>query len=119
MTDLFADVGAFSNAPTSSDGKTLGESIASGPPLRLLYLTCGDEDGVSASSYAGAIEGLVEHAGERLRNLYQILIRNGVHDFGVWNNGVYNFLRLAFGGDDPAARQVVKLTLPSGEAANG
>jgi len=116
MTDLFACVGVFSNAPTSSDGKQLGNSIASGHPLRLLYITCGDEDGVSMDSYANAVAGLREHAGDRLLHLYQILIRHGVHDFGVWNNGAYNFLRLAFsdGGEDPAGRLDVKLTLPSG-----
>jgi len=116
MTDLFADVGAFSNAPTSSDGKVLGESIASGPPLRLLYMTCGDEDAISTGSYADAAAGLAEHAGERLRNWYRVLIHHGVHDFGVWHNGAYNFLRLAFGngGDDGIDRRAVKLTLPSG-----
>jgi S-formylglutathione hydrolase FrmB len=117
MTDLFADVGVFSNAPTSSDGNVLGDSIASGGyPLRLLYMTCGDEDGVSMNSYASATAGLADQAKDRLRQMYQVLIHNGVHDFGVWNNGAYNFLRLAFadGGEDSSGQQIVKLTLPSG-----
>src|SRR5690606_36419557 len=45
MTDLFAYVGAFSNAPTSSHGKILGSSISlSVNRLKLLYMTCGDAD---------------------------------------------------------------------------
>jgi S-formylglutathione hydrolase FrmB len=116
MTDLFAYVGAFSNAPTSSDGTVLGDSVASGHLLRLLYMTCGDGDGISMRCYTEAIAGLAERAGERLGSLYQVLIRDGVHDFGVWNNGAYNFLRLAFreSGEGQTGRHVAELTLPSG-----
>jgi S-formylglutathione hydrolase FrmB len=64
MTDLFAYVGAFSNAPTSSSGKVLGSSIAlSGNRLKLLYMTCGDVDGVSIDCYAQSIDGLADIAG--------------------------------------------------------
>ncbi len=117
MTDLFAYVGAFSNAPTSSNGTVLGDSVAAGPMLRLLYMTCGDGDGISIKCYEDAIAGLAECAGERLGSLYQVVIQGGVHDFGVWNNGAYNFLRLAFGesGEGRTGRQhVVEVTLPSG-----
>ena len=99
MEDLFAYVGAFSNAPTSSDGKVLGASIAScGHSLNLLYITCGDADGVACQSgYEKAVEGLTEAAKDNLENYYQILIKGGVHDSNVWNNGAYNFIRLSFG----------------------
>ena len=99
MVDLFAYVGAFSNAPTSSDGKLLGASIAScSYRLHLLYITCGDADGVAyQEGYAKAIEGLSEAAGDNFEDYYRVLIKDGIHDFKVWNNGAYNFIRLSFG----------------------
>lgn len=97
LGDLFGYVGAFSNAPTSSDGTVLGASIASSSHrLHLLYMTCGDADDVAIGSYANSIEGLTDAAGEHLDNFYQILIKDGAHDSNVWNNGAYNFFRLSF-----------------------
>jgi len=98
MEDLFAYVGAFSNAPTSSDGKILGNSLAShGYRINLLYLTCGDADKVAGEmGYRKSIDGLKEAAGNNLENYYEVLIKGGVHDSYVWNNGAYNFARLAF-----------------------
>lgn len=97
MTDLFAYVGAFSNAPTSSNGNVLGSSIVSQEhKLHVLYLSSGDQDGVVVGSYAGAIEGLMGTAHAYMDRYFQILIRDGVHNFDVWNNGAYNFSRLVF-----------------------
>jgi S-formylglutathione hydrolase FrmB len=98
MGDLFAYVGAFSNAPTSSDGKVLGDSIASCDyRINLLYITCGDADGVAGElGYAKAVDGLTEAAGNNLENYYQVLIKGGGHDPNVWTNGAYNFIRLSF-----------------------
>jgi S-formylglutathione hydrolase FrmB len=98
MLDLFAYTGAFSNAPTSSNGKTLGESIASSEhKLQLLYLTCGDSDEISYDiGYNYASDGLKEAAGNKLGDFYRVKIKNGVHNFEVWNNGLCNFSRLIF-----------------------
>ncbi|WMJ86564.1 alpha/beta hydrolase [Anaerocolumna sp. MB42-C2] len=98
MLDLFAYTGTFSNAPTSSDGKYLGASIGSGSfKLHMLYMTCGDADGVAyGAGYSKAVKGLMEAAGINLGDYYRILIKDGIHDFNVWNNGAYNFSRLAF-----------------------
>lgn len=97
MIDLFAYVGAFSNAPTSSDGKTLGVSLTSCVHnLHLLYITCGDADEVAIGSYIKSIDGLIHQSGNHLNHFYQILIKDGFHDFHVWNNGAYNFSRLIF-----------------------
>ncbi|HBL36244.1 MAG TPA: esterase [Firmicutes bacterium] len=99
MQDIFAYVGAFSNAPTTSAGSILGSKMASsGHKMDLLYITCGDNDDIAMSSYEIAVNGLRETAGEYLNHYYQVLIKGGAHDFGVWNNGAYNFLRLCFGG---------------------
>jgi hypothetical protein len=101
MTDLFAYVGAFSNAPTSSNGHTLGASIASGGHrLRLLYMTCGDADGISIDCYAQSNEGLADIAGDYIDEYHQVLIKDGVHDFNVWYNGAYQFIRLSFGNGE-------------------
>lgn len=97
MIDLFAYAGAFSNAPTSSEGPVLGASLASAAhKLHLLYMTCGDRDEISAAVYAQSIHGLAEAAGDNLGEFHRVLIPGGVHDFGVWNHGAYNFVRLAF-----------------------
>lgn len=98
MLDLFAYAGAFSNAPTSSSGDILGGGIASSScKLNLLYITCGDADEISYQSpYIGATDRLAEAAGDKLCELYKVVIKDGKHDFMVWNNGLYNFLRFAF-----------------------
>lgn len=113
MIDLFAYVGAFSNAPTSSGGNVLGASLASSDhKLQLLYMTCGDADGVAITSYAKSIEGLIDQAGNHLGPYYQVLMKDGFHDFKVWNNGAYNFSRLIFrNSDDYAVSGVVQETL--------
>lgn len=98
MLDLFTYVGAFSNAPTSSDGSTLGASVASSPhKVDLLYITCGDADRVALESgYERTVKGLKEAAGDHLINYHHFLIKDGDHNFDVWNNGAYNFVRLCF-----------------------
>jgi hypothetical protein len=99
MLDLFAYAGAFSNAPTTSDGRVLGTSIAScGHKLEMLYLSCGDLDEVSYRiGYMKAVNGLEKAAGKNLGDFYKVVIKNGIHDFYVWNISAYNFARLSFG----------------------
>ncbi|MBP1966129.1 alpha/beta hydrolase [Paenibacillus aceris] len=113
MIDLFAYVGAFSNAPTSSDGKTLGDSLTSCVhKVDLLYLTCGDADGIANGSYIKSIDELIHQSGDHLNHFFQILIKDGVHDFHVWNNGVYNFSRLIFKNyDDHVMSYILRKTL--------
>ncbi|NOU67008.1 esterase [Paenibacillus sp. LMG 31461] len=109
MIDLFAYVGAFSNAPTSSDGTTLGVSLTSCEyNLHLLYTTCGDADGVAIGSYIKSIDGLMHQSENHLHHFFQILIKDGFHDFHVWNNGAYNFSRLIFGNCDDLGRPHVR-----------
>ncbi|MGO4181879.1 alpha/beta hydrolase [Paenibacillus sp. TAF43_2] len=101
MTDIFAYVGSFSNAPTSSNGKLLGTSIAlRGRKLQVLYMTCGDADEVSFKCYNQSIEGLTDRAGDFLNSYYQVTIKGGIHDFQVWHNGAYHFIRLLFGNGE-------------------
>ena len=112
MQDLFASVGAFANAPTTSEGKSLGANIAASEyKTNLLYITCGDQDEIAMSSYERAVTGLPETAGENLNHYYQVLLKGGTHDFSVWYNGAYNFLRLCFGKKESSLKKVVKMTL--------
>lgn len=116
MLDLFAYVGAFSNAPTTSDGSVLGNSIAScGHKLDLLYITCGDADAISyEAGYAKAENGLADAAGACLGLYCLITIKSGLHDFNVWHNGAYHFIRMAFGRSAADGKQhTVRMTLDS------
>jgi hypothetical protein len=62
--------------------------------MELLYITCGDHDDLALISYEMEVNGLLETAGANLNHYYQVLVKGGTHDFGVWNHGAYNFLRL-------------------------
>lgn len=97
MLDLFGAVGSFSCAPTSSEGRVLGSSIkAAGQSLHALYMNCGDRDDISFGVFRRSTDGLAEHAGGLLRRFVPFVVRDGVHDFRVWNLGAWHFLRLAF-----------------------
>ncbi len=98
MLDLFAYAGTFSNAPTSSSGSVLGESIAScGHRLDVLYMSCGDLDEVAYNiGYQRAVNGLDKAAGANLGDFYRVIIKGAAHDFAVWHSGAYNFARLCF-----------------------
>jgi len=112
MQDLFAYVGAFSNAPTSSEGRVLGAGIAASEyPMELVYITCGDADGIAMSSFRGSTNGLLNAADGKIKNYYQIVLKGGGHDFNVWNNGAYNFARLIFKETDNEATKTVITTL--------
>jgi hypothetical protein len=60
-------------------------------------MTCGDADEVSIDCYTQSNEGLADIAEDYLDAYYQVPIKDGVHDFNVWNNGAYHFIRLSFG----------------------
>lgn len=113
MLDLFAYLGAFSNAPTSSKGKTLGASIASSDyNLSLLYLSCGDADGVAYNAgYLNTVDGLWETAGDKVKNYSRVIMEKGVHDFTVWNHSAYNFIRLSFGNEYEQMEQKYSFSL--------
>lgn len=95
LLDLFSRVGVFSNAPTSSTGDVVGSSIAASEhKLDLLFMTCGDEDGISISCFNNSIDGLMDKAADHIGQTYQTVIKGGKHDFGVWLVSVYNFLQM-------------------------
>ena len=98
MLDLFAYIGAFANAPTTSDGSTLGQAIkASSYKPSLVYLTCGLLDEIAYEiGYKRGLTGLESTSADSIGDLYKVLIEKGGHEPNVWNNGLYNFLKLVF-----------------------
>ncbi|MDF2485220.1 MAG: esterase [Herbinix sp.] len=108
MLDLFAHVGAFSNAPTSSNGQILGNSIASsGYKIQTLYINCGDEDAIAfEAGFTTSMKGLCRTADEQLVSFHQEIIPAGKHNFEVWNYGALRFLLLCY-GDENDSKTVV------------
>lgn len=95
--DTFAWIGGFSSAPnTKTPDKLLPDPETAKKKLKLLWISCGDKDGLITFS----------------RRTHEYLFRNnvphiyyiepGVHDFNVWKNGLYMFSQLLFKAVDPS-----------------
>lgn len=89
--DKFSWVGGFSSAPnTKKPEELVPDSEAAKQKLKLLYISCGDKDGLlnfSKRTHDYLTEKNVPH-------IYYI--EPGVHDFKVWKNGLYMFSQLLF-----------------------
>ncbi|SHJ75085.1 Enterochelin esterase [Tangfeifania diversioriginum] len=89
--DKFAWVGGFSSAPnTKSPEELIPNPKVAKEQLKLLWLSCGDKDGLidisnRTSNYLK--ENDVPHRYE---------IYDGNHDFGVWKTSLYKFSQLLF-----------------------
>lgn len=90
--DTFAWVGGFSSAPnTRRPASLLKDHAEAAKKLRLLYVACGDRDGlfkISQGVHAMLEENKVPHA-------YRV-IPGGGHDFRVWRSDLYHFAQLLF-----------------------
>lgn len=90
--DKFAWVGGFSSAPnTKRPADLLRKPLEDAEQLRLLYVSCGDKDGllrVSEGVHAMLEEKMVPH-------LWRV-IPGGGHDFRVWKSDLYHLARLLF-----------------------
>jgi len=95
--DVFAWVGGFSSAPnTKSPQELLPDPEAAKRKLKLLWISCGDNDGLitfSRRTHDYLYEKGVPH-------IYYI--EPGVHDFKVWKNGLYMFSQFLFKPADPS-----------------
>lgn len=89
--DKFAWIGAFSAAPnTKKPEELLPDPEKARNALKLLFITCGDHDGLigfSRRTHDYLDQNHVPH-------IYYI--QPGVHDFKVWKNGLYMFSQLLF-----------------------
>ena len=90
--DTFAWVGGFSSAPnTKPPADLIKDHAAATKKLRLLYVACGDQDGLFRISQ-GVHDMLVE---KQVPHLYNV-IAGGKHDFKVWRSDLYHFAQLLF-----------------------
>ncbi|MEX0792858.1 MAG: alpha/beta hydrolase-fold protein [Pirellulaceae bacterium] len=90
--DTFAWVGGFSSAPNTRRPADLIEDHAEATKkLRLLYISCGDQDGLFRVS-----EGVHQMLKENdVPHQYEV-IPQGRHDFKVWKGSLYRFAPLLF-----------------------
>jgi enterochelin esterase-like enzyme len=107
--DHFAWIGGFSSAPnTKPPAELLPHPEEVRDKLRLLWISCGDADGLITFSRR-THEYLDEHQVPHI-----FYIEPGVHDFKVWKNGLYMFSQLLFKPVDTATfRSYSLLGLPA------
>lgn len=89
--DNFAWIGGFSSAPnTKPPEQLLPDPEKARKMLKLLWISCGDNDGLIAFSQR-------THNYLNANNVPHIYyIEPGVHDFKVWKNSLYMFSQLIF-----------------------
>lgn len=96
--DKFAWVGGFSSAPnTKKPEELLPDPEAARQKLKLLWLSCGDDDWLISFSKR-THDYLFEHD---VPHVYYV--EPGVHDFKVWKNGLYMFSQMLFKPVDVAS----------------
>src|SRR5579883_284661 len=90
--DTFAWVGGFSSAPnTRRPNELIKDHAEATKKLRLLYIACGDKDGLFRIS-----EGVHKMLDEKkVPHVYNV-IPGGGHDFRVWKSDLYTFAQLLF-----------------------
>ena len=97
--DTFAWVGGFSSAPnTKPPADLIKDPAEAAKKLRLLYVACGDKDGLFRISQ-GVHKMLDE---KKVPHVYRV-IPGGRHDFKVWKSDLYHFAQLVF--QEPAAKK--------------
>jgi len=101
----FAWVGGFSSAPnTKSPEQLIPEPAKAKEQLKLLWLSCGDKDGLITFS-----KRTHEYcAANNIPHIYYI--EHGYHDFKVWKNGLYMFSQLLFKPVDVATFDKISRT---------
>lgn len=90
--DTFAWVGGFSSAPnTRPPGKLIPNPADAIKKLKLLYVSCGDKDGLFHISRD--IHTMLDE--KHIPHVYRV-IPEGQHDFQVWKSDLYHFSQLLF-----------------------
>ncbi|MCI0741807.1 MAG: esterase family protein [Gemmataceae bacterium] len=90
--DTFAWVGGFSSAPnTRPPGSLIKDHAEAAKKLRLLYVACGDKDGLYKISQG--VHKMLED--KNVPHIYNV-IPGGQHNFQVWKNDLYHFAQLVF-----------------------
>jgi enterochelin esterase-like enzyme len=90
--DTFAWVGGFSSAPNTRPPAGLVKDHAEAArKLRLLYVACGDKDGLFRISQG--VHAMLDE--KKVPHLYNV-IAGGQHDFKVWKSDLYQFSQRLF-----------------------
>src|SRR5947209_340912 len=90
--DTFAWVGGFSSAPnTKPPAALIKDPAEAAKKLRLLYVACGDKDGLFKISQG--VHKMLEE--KHVTHCYNV-IPGGKHDFKQWKNDLYHFSQLIF-----------------------
>jgi enterochelin esterase-like enzyme len=101
--NTFAWVGGFSSAPNTRPAAALLKDPAEAArKLRLLYVACGDQDGLFRISQG--VHKMLEE--KNVPHIYNV-IPGGRHDFKVWRNDLYHFAQRVFreaGQEKPAGQ---------------
>lgn len=90
--DTFAWVGGFSSAPnTKPPADLIKDPADAAKKLRLLYVACGDKDGLFRISEN--VHKMLDD--KNVPHVYRV-IPGGGHDFKVWKSDLYHFAKLVF-----------------------
>jgi enterochelin esterase-like enzyme len=93
----FAWVGGFSSAPNTKPPESLiPDPEAAKAQLKLLWISCGDKDGLIR--FTNATHAYLDQ--HHVPHIYYI--EPGGHDFKVWKNGLYMFSQFLFKPVDPS-----------------
>src|SRR5262245_54258838 len=90
--DTFAWVGGFSSAPnTKPPADLIKDPEEAAKKLRLLYVACGDEDGLLRISQG--VHNMLDE--KKVPHIYNVS-SGGRHDFKVWKSDLYHFSQRLF-----------------------
>ena len=104
--DTFAWVGGFSSAPnTKPPGELIADPVQAKKSLRLIYLACGDKDGLLRISQN--VHRMLDE--KEIPHIYNV-ISDGKHDFKVWKSDLYHFSPMLF--REPSTPSETQTTIP-------
>ncbi len=95
--DTFAWVGGFSSAPnTRRADELLKDPADASKRLKLLYVACGDADGLLRISQN--VHNMLDE--KKVPHVY-VVVPGGRHDFKEWKNDLYHFAQMLFRAGEP------------------
>ncbi len=114
--DKFAWVGGFSSAPNTKSPKELLPDPQKAKSLELIWISCGDQDGLIGNSLRTS-----EYLKENGIPYILRITPGGQHDFKEWKDNIYRFSQLVFKPVDPAVVEAYNaaIGIPSGKNIPG
>jgi len=95
--DTFAWIGGFSSAPNTKRPEELLKDVEAAKKLKLLYIACGDRDGLLRISQN--VHDMLDE--KHVPHVYTV-VPGGRHDFKEWKNDLYHFSQMLFRESDSA-----------------